>query len=199
MERFSSCTTRTLACSRDPTIGAMKQPVLFLKSHVKTYTRKDGSVVKEHDDKRAASSDWRDHENWHTRTMEKMKGHTDDELRFIHKDATEAADNGEKMGSKKSGQYRDEAHYASDELGRRQRFKHKPGDRVFFPHPDKPGKNALGTVKGMKDGKCTIDREGEEHVHHHDDVKAARGIPKQYTADRVRADMLRMNVAADQD
>lgn len=156
----------------------MKPIVLLLKSHVDTYTKKNGTVVGAHDDKRQAGGDWRDHENWHTRTMEKMKTHSDDELRFIHKDANEAADNGEKMGSKKSGQYRDEAHYASDELGRRQRFKHATGDHVFFPHPEKPGKNALGRLKGMKDGKATIDRDGTEHVVHHADVKAARGIPK---------------------
>lgn len=110
----------------------MKNLVLFFKSHIDTYTRKDGSVVTAHDDKRTkreeaqragnGGKDWRDEENWHTRTMQKMKTHSDDELRFIHKDANEAAEVGEKSGhdSKKTGKYRDEAHYASMELKKRQ-------------------------------------------------------------------------------
>lgn len=98
--------------------------VLFFKSHVDTYTRKDGTVVGAHDDKRTAApkKDWRDEENWHTRTQMKMETHSDDELRYIHKDATDAAVVGEKSGfdSKKTGRYRDEAHYASMELKKRQ-------------------------------------------------------------------------------
>lgn len=105
---------------------------LFFKSHVDTYTRKDGTVVHAHEDtreKREAAQragnggkDWRDEENWHTRTMQKMKTHSDDELRFIHKDATDAAVTGERSGfdSRKTGKYRDEAHYASMELKARQ-------------------------------------------------------------------------------
>lgn len=58
--------------------------------------------------------------NWHTATMKAMKDKSDDSLRFIIKDATEAADIGEKMGNPKAGQYRDEAHYASMELRKRQ-------------------------------------------------------------------------------
>ena len=106
--------------------------ILFFKSHIDTFTRKDGSVVSAHDDKRTkreadqkagnGGKDWRDEENWHTRTQEKMKTHSEDELRFIHKDATDAAVTGERSGfdSKKTGKYRDEAHYASMELKRRQ-------------------------------------------------------------------------------
>lgn len=106
--------------------------ILFFKSHIDTFTRKNGSVVNAHDDKRTkreadqksgnGGKDWRDEENWHTRTQEKMKTHSEDQLRFIHKDATEAAETGEKSGfdSKKTGKYRDEAHYASMELKKRQ-------------------------------------------------------------------------------
>jgi hypothetical protein len=69
--------------------------------------------------------DWRDEENWHSRTMMKFKILSDDSLRYIIKDATEAAEIAEKGGldSKKSGQYRDEAHYASMELHKRRNAK----------------------------------------------------------------------------
>lgn len=105
---------------------------LFFKSHIDTFTRKDGTVVQAHEDKRTkreeaqrasnGGKDWRDEENWHTRTQEKMKTHSEDELRFIHKDATDAAVTGERSGfdAAKTGKYRDEAHYASMELKRRQ-------------------------------------------------------------------------------
>lgn len=53
---------------------------------------------------------------WHTRTMADMKKRTEAELRYIIKDATEAAELGERMGNPKSGQYRDEVHYAQMEL-----------------------------------------------------------------------------------
>ena len=51
----------------------------------------------------------------------RMRTLSDAELHYIVKDATEAAEAAEKMGSRKAGQYRDEAHYASDELYRRRR------------------------------------------------------------------------------
>jgi hypothetical protein len=69
----------------------------------------------------APEKDWRDEENWHTRTQMRMRTLSDDALHYIVKDATEAAEAAEKMGSRKAGQYRDEAHYASDELYRRRR------------------------------------------------------------------------------
>ena len=51
-----------------------KAVVLLFKSHVDTYTRKDGTVVHAHEDKRqAAAKDWRDEENWHSRTMAKFR------------------------------------------------------------------------------------------------------------------------------
>jgi hypothetical protein len=59
-------------------------------------------------------------ENWHTRTMARMKGLPVESLHFIIKDATEAAENAEHMGNPKAGQYRDEVHYAHMELKRRQ-------------------------------------------------------------------------------
>lgn len=61
--------------------------------------------------------------NWHSRTMDGMKLKTDDSLRYIYKDATEAAEAGEKMDNPKSGQYRDEAHYAAMELERRRKLR----------------------------------------------------------------------------
>lgn len=109
--------------------------ILLFKSHIDTYTRKDGSVVQAHDDKRTAASkppakDWRDEENWHSRMQAKMKTHSEDELRYIHKDATEAADVGEKSGfdSKKTGKYRDEAHYAAMELQSRKKAAASSGE-----------------------------------------------------------------------
>lgn len=56
---------------------------------------------------------------------------------------------------------------------------HKPGANVFFPHPEKPGKNALGKYKGERGGKSVIEHSTGEHEVAHDDVKAARGVPKQ--------------------
>jgi hypothetical protein len=68
-----------------------------------------------------------DSANWHSQTMEAMKRKDDAALRFILKDATQAAEAGEKFGNPKSGQYRDEAHYASMEIQRRK----KGGTRVL--------------------------------------------------------------------
>lgn len=96
-------------------------PVLFFKSHVDTYTRKDGTVVQAHEDKRQAAKDWRDEENWHSRTQGKFKTYSEEQLRFVMKDAAEAAKNAYAMGNnKKGGQYDDEVHYASMELKKRQ-------------------------------------------------------------------------------
>jgi hypothetical protein len=103
-------------------MNSVRKVVLFFKAHVKQYVRKDGTVVKEHDTSRQApAKDWRDEENWHSRTMGRMKTLGESELRFIIKDATEAAEIGEKSGwsEKKTGQYRDEAHYAAMELHKR--------------------------------------------------------------------------------
>ena len=152
--------------------------LLLLKSHIDTYTRKDGATVTAHDDKRVKAGDvghheqelygrhykqfdkveahdgtvhtvlnhtgpevttyggasfhptkvkpakdWRDEENWHTRTMSKMRTHSMAELHGIRRDASEAAEVGEKAGhsSDKTGKYRDEAHYAGMEITRRQK------------------------------------------------------------------------------
>jgi hypothetical protein len=54
--------------------------------------------------------------NWHTETMAKMKKMPIESLYFIYSDANEAAEVGEKMANPKSGQYRDEAHYAAMEI-----------------------------------------------------------------------------------
>lgn len=94
--------------------------LLFFKSHIDTFTRKDGSVVQAHDDKRQAAE---------------PKPHP----------------NG----------------------------KHKVGDQVFFPHPDKPGKNALGKYAGHRGGKSVIKHGDKEVDVEHDQVKPARGVPKQ--------------------
>lgn len=55
---------------------------------------------------------------------------------------------------------------------------HKPGAQVFFPHPQKPGKNALGKYKGTRNGKSVIEHATGEHEIEHDQVKPARGVPK---------------------
>jgi len=100
---------------------------LFFKAHVNTFTRKDGSVVAAHDDKRPAAKDWRDEENWHSRTMGKFKTYSDEQLRFVIKDAGEASKNAQDMGNeKKAGQYLDEVHYAAMELKKRQDAAKKP-------------------------------------------------------------------------
>ena len=71
----------------------------------------------------SAAMDAVDH-NWHTRTMDGMKLKSESTLRYIIKDATEAAEIGEKMENPnpKSGQYRDEAHYALMEIQRRKKM-----------------------------------------------------------------------------
>lgn len=175
--------------------------LLFFKSHIDTYTRKDGTVVQAHDDKRTAAKDWRDEENWHSRMQGKMKTHSEAELRYIIKDAREAAKLAYERGNdKKGGQYEDEAHYAAQELHKRgegvreakakydaeqvqpkphPNGKHKVGDQVFFPHPDKPGKNALGKYAGHRGGKSVIKHGDKEVDVEHDQVKPARGVPKQ--------------------
>lgn len=100
--------------------------VLLIKAHVAAHVRKDGTPVRAYDTRvqpkaTPEAKDWRDEENWHTRTQMRMRTLSDAELHYIMKDATEAAENAEQMGSHKAGQYRDEAHYASDELFRRRR------------------------------------------------------------------------------
>lgn len=93
---------------------------LFFKSHIESYTKKDGAVVNAHDDKRIAA--------------------------VPHP----------------SG-------------------KHKPGDPVFFPHPKKPGKNALGKYMGHRNGKSVVKHEQDgdkEYEVEHDKIAHARGVPK---------------------
>lgn len=103
----------------------MSKIIFFHKSHVNQYVRSDGVTVAAHDDvrtkKQKQAKDWRDETNWHTRTIGKFKTYTDEQLKFVIKDATESADIAEKHGmdDKKSGQYRDEVHYAHAELKRR--------------------------------------------------------------------------------
>tara|TARA_R110000822_G_scaffold175082_2_gene314744 strand:+ start:706 stop:888 length:183 start_codon:yes stop_codon:yes gene_type:complete len=54
--------------------------------------------------------------NWHNETMAKMKNLSIESLYYIYDDANKAAEIGEKIGNPKSGQYRDEAHYAAMEI-----------------------------------------------------------------------------------
>lgn len=187
----------------------MSRPILFLKSHVDGYTRRDGTYVKPHDDKRAAkeqSGDWRDEENWHSRTMARMKTLPPESLRYIIKDATEAAEAAEKMGGSKAGQYRDEAHYAAMELKKRQaaavsganptrpaadklgqvhylahpRKGYVPGKYVMVPHPEHPDKKVLGKYMGQHGGESVIQHEKlGALLTHNDHVHPARGVPKQ--------------------
>jgi len=71
---------------------------------------------------------------WHSRTIAKFRDYSEAQLRFVIKDATEAADIGEKMGNPKAGQYRDEVHYASMELQRR-----KKGGKQGDPYDERKG------------------------------------------------------------
>lgn len=65
-----------------------------------------------------------------------------------------------------------------------------PAADIFFPHPDKTGKNALGKYLGQRDGKSVISWNGSHRELDHHHVKRARGIPRPANA---RLDMLRMN------
>ena len=69
---------------------------------------------------------------WHSYTMEAMKRKDDAALRYIVKDATEAAEAGEKMNNPKAAQYRDEAHYASMEMQRRRKGGKQVMDSVIL-------------------------------------------------------------------
>lgn len=100
-----------------------------------------------------------DSANWHSKTMEEMKRKDDDALRFILKDATQAAEAGEKFGNPKSGQYRDEAHYASMEIQRRKKggtqvMDSAEDDAPAFPWMLDDAGEFPGTVIGVitKDG-----------------------------------------------
>lgn len=75
----------------------------------------------------APEPDWRDEENWHARTQARMKTLTDDELRYIAKDAAEAA--AAMPDGKKAGQHADEAHYAGMELRSRAQARDKQQER----------------------------------------------------------------------
>lgn len=248
--------------------------ILFFKSHIDTYTRKDGTVVQAHDDKRTpkhpeikkfmsdagyksakkthqsrgkvngwdhvidplyghhklmtkynvvgfdsegdalefakhnkaktsgywgegghdgvikgsepAAKDWRDEENWHSRMQGKMKTHSEAELRYIIKDAREAAKLAYERGNdKKGGQYDDEAHYAAQELHKRgeglreakakydaekaKPEEFKPDQPVMFEHPER-GRKVAGTYVGVRDGQSVVrhDEDGEFKVNHSD-------------------------------
>lgn len=56
---------------------------------------------------------------------------------------------------------------------------HKVGANVYFPHPQKPGKKALGKYAGQRNGKSVIQHSTGEHEVEHDQVKGASGVPKQ--------------------
>lgn len=116
-------------------VSGLEACAALAKSHVEGYTRKDGTFVKEHDDKREAAK--------------KPFGADHDGPQFKGEHAFPIA------------------HPAG----------HQPGDKVFFPHPKKPGKNGLGVYKGQKDGKSVIEHEGKHHEVEHDQVKKPRGLP----------------------
>jgi hypothetical protein len=97
----------------------MNKPVVFLKSHVEPYTKKDGTTVAAHE------------------RLVNMRAHPKG---------------------------------------------YKPGQHVFFPHPQKKGKNGLGIYMGEREGKSVVHHvhgeDGNQHDVEHDQVKGARGIPK---------------------
>lgn len=57
--------------------------------------------------------------------------------------------------------------------------KHKPGDNVFFPHPEKAGKKALGAYVGQHNGQSIVQhpKYGARAVPH-EHVTGARGVIK---------------------
>lgn len=62
--------------------------------------------------------------SWHSRTMAAMKTKSDESLRYIIKDAREAAKAARTLGNNAAeGRYEDEAHYAAMELTKRQKAK----------------------------------------------------------------------------
>lgn len=186
----------------------MPKPIaLLLKSHVDTYTRKDGTVVGAHDDKRRArlereasrakingatnvaykSGRAEDHQAAASMIEEHMKKHgADTELRG-HLEAHQQegkqahADTPTKDDAPAVQAY-DESRpiYAKPHPS----GKHRHGDDVFFPHPDpkKKGKNALGKYMGHSDdGKSVVKHEqgGDKmYAMDHEHVRHARGIPK---------------------
>ncbi len=81
---------------------------------------------------------------WHTRTMARMRDLEESSLRYIIKDATEAADNLETIDPNhpKAGRYRDEAHYAAMELQRR---REKGTKKAKIPQPGLGGVGDKGT------------------------------------------------------
>lgn len=71
-----------------------------------------------------------DHD-WHRRTQEKFRDYSDEQLRFVIKDATEAEKLGREINphNPRLGQYADEVSYASMELARRKKGG-KKGDKL---------------------------------------------------------------------
>jgi hypothetical protein len=57
--------------------------------------------------------------NWHSDTIARFKELDSESLRYIRKDARQAALAGETIDNPKTGQYWDEYHYAGMELKRR--------------------------------------------------------------------------------
>lgn len=101
--------------------------------------------------------------SWHTKTMEAMKSKSDSSLRFIIKDATEAADVGEKNDppNPKSGQYRDEAHYASMEIQRRK----KGGKQILDAVEETDIIVGMITLDGKIAGRALVGGDGKSMVY----------------------------------
>ncbi|QNJ57422.1 hypothetical protein Dolphis_116 [Pseudomonas phage Dolphis] len=78
---------------------------------------------------------------------------------------------------------------------------HKPGANVYFPHPQKAGKKALGKFKGVRNGKSVIEHSTGEHEVDHEHVKGASGVPKAADANKTKAagDALRAHMASNKD
>lgn len=114
-------------------------------------------------------TDWRDEENWHSRTMGRMKTLDDAALRYVVKDATEAAESLERDGStsKKAGQYRDEAHYASMELKRRRDTPVKQADKASLKVEQTGKQTNSPAFKRWFGGSKVVDAKGEPLVVYH--------------------------------
>lgn len=93
---------------------------LLVKAHVKAHTRRTKSggaaQVSEHEDKRGEVGYGRK-EIDHTVYQRKVRTMTDESLRFVIKDATEAIQ--ANPDGHKAGYYLDEIHYCAAELRRR--------------------------------------------------------------------------------
>jgi len=136
-------------------------------------------------------------DDWHSKTMDKMKNHSEAELRYIHKDASEASEAAASMGKdKESGRYADEAHYAAMEIRERSKtpmdsFRHHVTQHDM-KNSNKPdyNKHALGQYAGAMqeaDKKITNKKDPHETIaalkqHFEDNFPPLKKLIKEHSA-----------------